>query len=352
MLTKELLSRHSNIEQASIDYICGNELIKNRTALMTFGGSYAYGTNKIGSDVDIRGFAMNTPEEILLGRDFEQIVDSETDTTIYSINKAFELLTVCNPNTIEILGCRPDQYIYLNEIGQMLLDNKQVFLSQRACKTFAGYANQQLRRLENHSARFSDQKRNEEHILATIQHQQAEFIRKYPQYDKKKFRIYMDKSDREDLEYEIFLDADIDKYPIRDFKDMWRDMYNIINSYNTIGSRNSKAFEHKKIGKHMMHLVRLYYMAFDILESLEIVTYREKEHDLLMKIRNGEFLNENNQPTSEFYEMVDELEKRFDYARQNTVLPVEPDMKRIDELHIDVNKKILKDDIEAYNKLL
>lgn len=39
-----------------------------------------------------------------------------------------------------------------------------------------------------------------------------------------------------------------------------------------------------KLGKHMAHLIRLYMMCIDILEKEEIITCRDKEHDLLMSI--------------------------------------------------------------------
>ena len=71
----------------------------------------------------------------------------------------------------------------------------------------------------------------------------------------------------------------------------------------------------------MMHLIRLYMMCLDILENKEIVTFRSKEHNLLMSIRNGEYLDENRQPIPEFFEMVDEYEKKMKYAKENTDLP-------------------------------
>ena len=40
-----------------------------------------------------------------------------------------------------------------------------------------------------------------------------------------------------------------------------------------------------------------------------------KEHDLLMSVRNGEYLNENGKPKKSFYDIVDDYEKRFDYAK-------------------------------------
>ena len=74
--------------------------LNKNIVFLTFGGSHAYGTNIPGSDVDIRGCAHNSKSEILLGRDFEQVVDVDTDTTVYSIKKLFYLFANANPNTI------------------------------------------------------------------------------------------------------------------------------------------------------------------------------------------------------------------------------------------------------------
>jgi hypothetical protein len=104
-----------------------------------------------------------------------------------------------------------------------------------------------------------------------------------------------------------------------------------------MGKRNEKAIEHNKLGKHMMHLVRLYLMAFDILENGEIITYREKEHDFLMDIRNGKYLDDDRQVLPEFYDIVDEYENKLNKLAETTSLPEAPDRKKIDELLIEIN---------------
>ena len=86
--------------------------------LLGLGGSYAYGTNNEDSDLDIRGIATRSAKDILTGKDFEQVVDVKTDTTIYSLEKMVRLLSNCNPNTVEILGLEPWQYLYVSEAGQ------------------------------------------------------------------------------------------------------------------------------------------------------------------------------------------------------------------------------------------
>lgn len=123
---------------------------------------------------------------------------------------------------------------------------------------------------------------------------------------------------------------------------MWNEMKAIVSGYNKIGKRNKNAATHDKLGKHMAHLLRLYVMCIDILEKEEIITYREEERDLLMSIRNGEYLNENGHPSEAFYDILNEYEKRFEYASKNTSLPELPDYRRINEFKMDVNERIVK----------
>ena len=127
--------------------------------LLGLGGSHAYGTSNENSDVDIRGIALNPKTDILLGKDFGEVVNVETDTTIYSVNKMIDLLTKCNPNTIEILGLLPEHYLFCTDIGQELLDKRKMFLSKICVHTFGNYANSQLRIMENKAAREAGQKK-------------------------------------------------------------------------------------------------------------------------------------------------------------------------------------------------
>ena len=87
-----------------------------------------------------------------------------------------------------------------------------------------------------------------------------------------------------------------------------------------------------------MHLCRLYLMAFDILEKGQIVTYRETDHDFLMEVRNGKFL-ENGALTDEFEELLTQYEKRLQYDKENTSLPANPDMDKINDLMVEINRK-------------
>ena len=65
------------------DFLRTDKHLGNKIILLGLGGSYAYGSNVETSDLDIRGIALNTKEEILTNERFEQFENKATDTTIY-----------------------------------------------------------------------------------------------------------------------------------------------------------------------------------------------------------------------------------------------------------------------------
>lgn len=315
--------------------------LKDRIMFLTLGGSHAYGTNIETSDVDIRGCAMNNASEIVGLSNFEQFVETNTDTTIYAFNKLITLLVNCNPNTIEMLGCKPEHYIHMTDLGQEFIDNKKLFLSKRALHSFGGYANQQLNRLENALARDRlAQAQKEEHILRSMENSVKSFEDRYASFDAGSIRLFTDVSSREDLDREIFADIHLEHFSARQFNSMLNDLHNVLGTYEKLNHRNHKK-DDAHLNKHAMHLVRLYLMCIDILEKEEIITYREADRDLLMSIRSGAYQNEDHTYKPEFFEMIDNLKKRLDYAKENTSLPAHPNMKKIDEFVMSVNRRAL-----------
>lgn len=324
------------------NFLKTNPHLGNNIILLGLGGSHAYGTNVEDSDVDIRGVALNSKADILGTSNFEQVVNNETDTTIYSIRKIISLLSSCNPNTIEILGLKPEHYLYLSPVGQELLDHKKLFLTKRALHSFGGYAFAQLRRLDNKTARTLEQEEWEQHVLNSITTASYAWPEKFEVFKSGDYiNLYLDTSDRANMDKEIFMDIHLTHYPLRDYRSIWSDMKNIVSDYEKIGHRNQNAIEKGKLGKHMMHLVRLYLMCLDILEKEEINTYRENDIPFLMNIRNGKYLDDNSQPIPEFYEMIKDYEKRLQYAADNSSLPEKPNFKAIDEFLMSINERVV-----------
>jgi predicted nucleotidyltransferase len=333
------------LDKDKYNFIQTNPRLGQNIILIGLGGSYSYGTNNGSSDLDIRGITMNLKSDLLGLTEFEQYVDDKTDTVIYSFNKMVKLLLECNPNTCEILGMKSEHYLKLSEIGQELLDNKGIFLSKRAARSFGGYADSQLRRLQNALARDSlHQSQKEQHIFNSVRNALEDFGRRYKNFDNGSVRLYIDKAQNPNFDTEIYIDAKYTHYPLRDYENMWSVMHNVVRDYDKIGKRNNKK-DDNHLNKHAMHLIRLFMMAIDILEKGEIITYREKEHDLLMAIRNGEYQRSDGLYCGEFYELLGDYEKRLEYATAHTTLPDNPDMEKVELFVERINERVIAGDI-------
>ena len=116
------------VNGSAYDFLRTNEHLGRKIIFLTLGGSYSYGTNVETSDVDVRGCAFNSESDLLGLTSFEQVVNTQTDTTIYAFNKLVSLLLNCNPNTIEMLGCKPEHYFYISDIGREMIANRKMFL--------------------------------------------------------------------------------------------------------------------------------------------------------------------------------------------------------------------------------
>lgn len=329
------------IQTPEYDFLRTDKHLGDRIMFLTLGGSHSYGTNTATSDVDIRGCTMNNASELIGLSNFEQVVETNTDTTVYSFNKLVSLVLNCNPNTIEMLGCRPEHYIYMTDIGQEMIDNRKMFLSKRALHSFGGYANQQLNRLENALARDRlAQAQKEEHIRRSMENSVKSFESRYTDFEAGSIKLFTDVSTREDLDSEVFADIHLTHFPARQFNSMMNDLHNVIGTYEKLNHRNKKK-DDAHLNKHAMHLVRLYLMCIDLLEKEEIITYREDDLGLLMDIRNGMYQNEDHTYKPEFFDIVKDLKKRLDYAKENTSLPDHPDMKKVEEFVMSVNRRAL-----------
>lgn len=332
------------LQRAEYDFIRTNAHLGKHVILLGLAGSYSYGTNNENSDIDVRGVALNCKSDLIGLTKFEQYVDDQTDTVIYSFDKMISLLLSCNPNTMELLGLKPEHYLFLNDIGRELIANSKLFLSKRVIQSFGGYADAQLRRLQNALARDSfPQSEREQHIFNSVKNAMYEFRSRYTRFENGSLHIYLDQAVNPEFDTEIFLDVNLKHYPLRDYRNIWNEMNNIVKDYDKIGKRNKKK-DDNHLNKHAMHLIRLFLMAIDLLEKGEINTYRQKEHDLLMNIRNGGFQKEDGTFREEFYEILADYEKRLDYAACNTILPDGPDIDAVQEFVMDVNERVIRDD--------
>lgn len=321
------------LKSKEYDFLRTNKMLGKNIILLGLGGSRAYGTNLPDSDIDIRGAAIRRKEDILLGKDFENIVDKTTDTTVYSLDKMVHLLAQCNPNTIEILGLEPEDYLYVSEAGEELLRNKQVFLSNRCINTFNGYVMMQLYRLKSKTNQTLTTEELSGHIADVLNNMLVNMGEKYG-FDKSDIRFYADAD-------AVNLDIVKKNCKVDNLINLFSEFNNTLRDYRKRSKRNEYALTHEKIAKHSMHLLRAYIMGIDLISEAKIQTKRIKEHDLLMDVRNGKYLDGSGMPTKEFFEIVDEYKNKFENAVKHSVLPDTPDMDKINKLLISLNEAVI-----------
>ncbi|HEX9062189.1 MAG TPA: nucleotidyltransferase domain-containing protein [Clostridia bacterium] len=317
------------------DFLREDPHLGKNILILTTAGSIAYGTNVDTSDIDIRGVTLETRQDILGLSSFEQFEDRITDTVIYGLKKFIGLCLNSNPNVLEILGTKPEHLLIISEEGRLLRENAGLFLSRRAAASFGSYATAQLRRLQNALARDQyPQAEKEKHILNSIQGQFEHMKRTYKSFTASDINLYTDKSEKADTDFEIFIDINLSHYPLRDLRNIFSDMDNVLRNYTKLNHRNSKKDE-LHLNKHAMHLIRLLITGTEILEGKGINTYRENERSMFLDIRSGKY------SYGQIFEMVDEYEKLFKSAAENTALPEEPDYRQVEALMMEIYNRYL-----------
>jgi hypothetical protein len=107
-------------------------------------GSHAYGTNIETSDIDYAGVYIQSHEDILGNSYKEQVNDDNNDIVIYELRRFLELLSVNNPNILELLNTPEDCVIYKDPIFDLILENRDKFITKQCANSFAGYAYSQI----------------------------------------------------------------------------------------------------------------------------------------------------------------------------------------------------------------
>lgn len=141
-------------------------------------GSQAYGVASASSDWDVYGFCVPPRDYVFphlrgeipgfspAGPRFDQfqlhhIVDAganggrgrEYDISIYSIVKYFALCMENNPNMIDSLFVPRRCVLYSTAVGELVRENRHIFLHKGAWHKFKGYAYAQMHKIETKTAK-------------------------------------------------------------------------------------------------------------------------------------------------------------------------------------------------------
>ncbi|KKN83580.1 hypothetical protein LCGC14_0298190 [marine sediment metagenome] len=144
MIPKPIYDKHQSLSDWSI--------------LLGYRGSIAHGMyvpntdpNSI-DDKDVMGIVV-PPRDYYYGlktfgsKGTKEITDGEWDIVLFELTKAVRLLAKGNPNILQILWLKENYYIKITPAGQLLIDNRELFVGKHVYHSFVGYAHGQLHKM-------------------------------------------------------------------------------------------------------------------------------------------------------------------------------------------------------------
>ena len=243
----------------------------------------------------------------------------------------------------DVLSCTENRLIvhHIGDNGSLTVNPPATLVvggfTRRIAYSYGGFANDQLRRLQMGLLR---NRVSPEALKNKFEKRSLE--RAITGWGKDNiFEITISEDTDEEGKHPLLISGSLNDYPVASLKSLLKSLTTTIDQYEQ--PQHPKAQKDAAhINKHAMHIVRLYYTVFDILEKGEIITHRDKEREELLAIRNGKYLREDGSYAPEFFEFVDALEKRFQDDVRKTPLPAKPDFGKIEELLVEINKSYLR----------
>jgi hypothetical protein len=338
-------------------------------------GSHAYGTNIETSDTDYAGVFIQSIDDVLGNTYKEQINDDNNDIVIYEIRRFLELLGSNNPTVLELLNTPEDCIIYKNPIFDLVLENRQKFITKVCAKSFGGYAKQQISK-----AKGQDKKQNWEKDKVTRKTpidfcyvydgvravelsewlnfrglvQQNCGLSKIP-HCKDLYGLYYDNSLSKSAGFKGVAFEESNDIRLSSVEKEYESMFKGYVSYNKDGysqhckdyksyqewleNRNLarwidvKSHGQKIDGKNMMHCKRLMEMALEIGEGKGIIVRRSNAKELI-SIRKGEV---------DLQSLIDSVEtdiEKIDNIFENSDLPDKLENNFINDLIIKIRRKV------------
>lgn len=348
------------------------EDLRNRRLIILecISGSRAYGLDTPTSDTDIKGVFI-LPKEEYYGLNYIPQVNNETnDVVFYELGRFMELLSVNNPNILELLNT-PDNAIiykhpYLSEIKPELI------LSKLCSNTFGKFALSQIKKAKGLKKKIVNPVAKERKSVVDfcfVNYDQGAIpLEKYLEikgwkqescglvnipYMKDVYGLYHSESlgfsgiingkDSNDvclssipkgIEQESLLYFNRNGYST--YCKEYREYWDWVEKRNDERYENTKSHGKNYDAKNMMHVFRLLEMAIEIGKEKK-VNVKRSNRDFLLEIKSGKFEYE------ELLKMADIKQEEMELAFENSELPDEPDLVMINNLTYRLRERFYKD---------
>jgi len=108
-------------------------------------GSQSYGTSIPTSDVDYKGVYMQ-PNDELISFGYKEQIEVGKDEVYYEVRRFLQLLQSANPTVLELLYSPSDCILEQSPHFELIVNNRDRFLTQKCLLSFGGYAIAQIKK--------------------------------------------------------------------------------------------------------------------------------------------------------------------------------------------------------------
>ncbi len=344
-----------------------DELRKRKLIILEcVSGSKAYGLNTPASDTDIKGVFI-LPKKEYYGLDrISQVSNATNDVVFYELQRFVELLSVNNPNILELVDTPQSCILYKHPF---LHDIKTELIVSKMCmNTFGRFAFSQIKKARGLKKKIINPHGKERKSILSFCFVNArqgslsleEYLNKMGwrqefcglvkiPHMKDIFGLYY----REDLNFngiiknkdsnevclssipksqqqEAILYFNRDGYSAycKEYHDYW----DWVDKRNEERYRNTQQHGKNYDAKNMMHVFRLLQMACEIARD-RTINVRRPNREFLLEIKSGKYDYE------ALLAMAEELRVEMEEAFSTSLLPDAPDMDYINELCYSLREK-------------
>ena len=330
-------------------------------------GSRAYGLATPESDTDMKGVFI-LPKPDFYGLEYIPQVSNESNDIVYFELKRFmELLSVNNPNILELLNTPEEHILHKNKALEII--NAKLVLSKLCKNTFGKFAVSQIKKARGLNKKIVNPISKERKTLLEFcfvnynggsvplnkflelkSHEQSSCgLVKVPHMKdvyglyfgiKGEYKGIIKSPDSNDISLSsipkevsqdaiMFFNKDGYSTYCKEYKEYW----DWVEKRNDTRYESTKSHGKKYDAKNMMHTFRLLEMAIEIAEEHQVNVHRPNR-DFLLEIKSGKFEYE------ELLSLANDKQKEMEEAFENSSLPESPDINLINKMCFELREEL------------
>lgn len=294
------------------------------TFYLAYRGSVAHGMyipptepNSI-DDIDLMGFVFGQPEDYFgLGewgsRGTREVKQGRYDVVLYEIRKAVSLLLQGNPNIMSMLWVDSAYRLVYENPARLLIQNRGLFVGKHVYNAFAGYAHQQMEKMESR-----DPAELREYIAVTGE---LKFRGAHPNHKGEEFP----EPDRS-----IGESRDVGNWDTERLLARLRSFQKKGENLGYMGDKRKQlVLEHGYDSKNAAHLIRLLRMCVEFMKTGEMIVMRPDAAELL-DIKRGKWT------LDQVKAHATDLFAAAKAAKTSSHLPDEPERDKAEKLLVSI----------------